>query len=99
MKKIFFTAAFMLLFSSCGSNEGNKVGLFGEIPRIFTNEIKGISAEVKSIQEKAENESNKAKALEIAMQALGLYEGAIQEATTKSAPIAESMQGKNVNNW
>lgn len=98
MKNIFFTAAFMLLFSSCGSNEGNKDGLFGEIPRIFTNEIKGISAEVKSIQEKAENESNKAKALEIAMQALGLYEGAIQEATTKSAPIAESMQGKNVNN-
>ena len=88
----------MLLFSSCGSNEGSKEGIYGEIPRIFTNEVKGISAEVKSIQQEAEKESNDGKALEKALSAMGLLQGAIQEATTKSAQIAEDMKGKEIRN-
>lgn len=87
-----------LLFSSCGSNEGSKEGIYGEIPRIFTNEVKGISAEVKSIQQEAEKESNDGKALEKALSAMGLLQGAIQEATTKSAQIAEDMKGKEIRN-
>ena len=98
MKNIFFTTAFVLLFSSCGSNEGSKEGIYGEIPRIFTNEVKGISAEVKSIQQEAEKESNDGKALEKALSAMGLLQGAIQEATTKSAQIAENMKGKEIRN-
>ena len=98
MKNIFFTTALMLLFSSCGSNEGSKEGIYGEIPRIFTNEVKGISAEVKSIQQEAEKESNDGKALEKALSAMGLLQGAIQEATTKSAQIAEDMKGKEIRN-
>lgn len=98
MKNIFFTTALMLLFSSCGSNEGSKEGIYGEIPRIFTNEVKGISAEVKSIQQEAEKESNDGKALEKALSAMGLLQGAIQEATTKSAQIAENMKGKEIRN-
>lgn len=88
----------MLLFSSCGSNEGSKEGIYGEIPRIFTNEVKGILTEVKSIQQEAEKESNDGKALEKALSAMGLLQGAIQEATTKSAQIAEDMKGKEIRN-
>lgn len=98
MKNIFFTTAFVLLFSSCGSNEGSKEGIYGEIPRIFTNEVKGILTEVKSIQQEAEKESNDGKALEKALSAMGLLQGAIQEATTKSAQIAENMKGKEIRN-